>query len=159
MRALSRGVCRAPGLHGAGWGWRGWGEEDPSYGITSGDQTGFSKDSSARSLQGVVGVLSSSSSSSSEHLSDTITHLSSQDQPDWHSKAAWSCQVDRMEPGTRLGWRWRRALAPHALPTPTPASLGVTALFCALLGSVQCLQRWLQWALLFPTPQITRFMF
>ena len=40
---------------------------------------------------------------SSERLSDVMTHLPSQDQPDWHSRAAWNRQVGRMEPDVGLG--------------------------------------------------------
>lgn len=42
------------------------------------------------------------SSSGSEPLSGTITHLSYEDQPDWHSKATSSWQVDGMEAGRGL---------------------------------------------------------
>lgn len=109
--ALSGGVSGALGLHRAdgGEGRR----EDLSDGFGSGDQTGFSKDSAPCKAWPMF-----CTSSSSKCLSDTMTHLSSQDQPDWHSKATRSWRVDRMEAGIGLGWRRWQALAPHALPTP-----------------------------------------
>lgn len=104
--------------------------EDLSDSFGSGDQTGFSKDSAPCRAWPVF-----CTSSSSEHLSDAMTHLSSQDQPDWHSKAVQSWGGgNKMEPGIGLGWRWQQALAPHAL-LPAPPTLASIQGHCSLLSS------------------------
>lgn len=93
-------------------------------------------------------------SSSLEHLPDAMTHLPSQDQPDWHSKAAPSWRVDRMEPGVGLGWRRWQALAPHALSTPHSAGAAYRpgSLLCSELSWAVfiCLQCWPSGLLSFP---------
>lgn len=88
-RTLCIGVSCAPGLHGA--------LGDLGYGFTSGDQTRFSRDLAPAPCK--VWRTLFMPSSSSEHISDIVTHLTSQDQPDWHSGATVSCIGVKMAVG------------------------------------------------------------